>query len=236
MLFIVSLFANFVVGFIPVKYEQSFFEDKNLGSLIIQNDTQAPQEVITYLQTLVNSLHAHSDSKYQDHEFKVSLARMIQPNAFAAPGGHIVVTTGLLKSIQSENGLAMVLAHEIGHHYERHPLRGLGRGVVMTLFLSAISGIDLGGLANQFLEKTAVVGQLAYSRKQETDSDKIAINLITKYYGHASGGIYQAHAIFYFLNSVCVVNIEILNNGYPIYNHATLALPTLNYVQHYRPA
>ncbi len=187
LLVIVSVFADLIVGFIPIKYEQSFFADKNIGNLIVETDEPTSQEVTNYLQNLVNTLHANSDSGFRDHHFIVSLANMNQANAFAAPGGHIVVTTELLKSIQSENGLAMVLAHEMGHHYERHPLTGLGRMVVLTLFLSTISGIDLGGLANQFLEKTAVVGQLAYSRKQETDSDKIAIELITKHYGHASG-------------------------------------------------
>lgn len=197
LLFIISLFADTVVGFIPIKYEQSFFEDKNIGNLIIENDGQSPQEVVDYLQHLVDALHSQSEEKYKDHQFKVSLVKMEQPNAFAAPGGYIVVTTELLKSIQTENGLSMVLAHEIGHHYERHPLRGLGRGIVMALFLSVISGVDAGGFANQFLEKTAFIGQLAYSRKQETDSDNIAISLLKKHYGHANG----ASEFFSFIQS-----------------------------------
>lgn len=187
ILFIISLFADFVVGFIPIEYEQSLFKDKNIGALITQSESDTPGEVQQYLQALVNSLHEQAGSKFSDHHFKVSLSSMSQANAFAAPGGYIIVTTGLLNSVTSENGLAMVLAHEIGHHYERHPLRGLGRGLVVALFLSAISGFDIGGYADKFVERTAFIGQLAYSRKQETASDYIAVNLIQKKYGHANG-------------------------------------------------
>jgi|TARA_B110000238_G_scaffold200397_1_gene250383 predicted Zn-dependent protease len=77
------------------------------------------------LQSSVNSLHKQADSKYSDHHFNVSLSSTSQANAFAASDGYIIITTGLSASVTSENGLAMVLAHEIGHHYERHPLRGL---------------------------------------------------------------------------------------------------------------
>lgn len=187
ILFVISLFADFIVSFIPVEYEQTLFKDKNIGDLMIDGDAGTSEEVQQYLQALVNSLHELSGNEYSDHRFKVSLNSMIQPNAFAAPGGHIVVTVGLLKSVTSENGLAMVLAHEIGHHYERHPLRGLGRGLVVAFFLSAISGFDVGGYADKFVERTAFIGQLAYSRKQETASDYIAVDLLQKKYGHANG-------------------------------------------------
>ena len=187
ILFIISLFADFIVSFIPIEYEQSLFKDKNIGNLITQNNPNPSAEIQQYLQALVNSLHDQGGNNYRDHRFKVSLSPMPQPNAFAAPGGYIVVTTGLLKNVTSENGLAMVLAHEIGHHYERHPIRGLGRGLVVALFLSAVSGFDVGGYAYRFVEKTAFIGQLAYSRKQETASDHIAVDLLQKKYGHANG-------------------------------------------------
>lgn len=186
-LLILSLVADLIVGYIPIEYERSLFENQNLGDLIADSEGQTSTEVEAYLLKLVDSLHQQADHKYQDHKFKVSLSPMPEPNAFAAPGGYIVVTNGLLKSIESENGLAMVLAHEIGHHYERHPLRGMGRGIVVGLFLVTLSGFDGGGLAENFLGQTTLIGQLAYSRKQETDADEIGIDLLTRHYQHASG-------------------------------------------------
>ena len=187
VLLILSLVADFIVGYIPVEYERSLFENQNLGELIAGTEGETSAEVEAYLQQLVDSLHQQADNEYQDHQFKVSLSPMMEPNAFAAPGGHIIVTTGLLNSIESENGLAMVLAHEIGHHYERHPLRGMGRGIVVGLFLITLSGFDGAGLAESFLGQTTLIGQLAYSRKQETDADKIGVDLLTRHYQHASG-------------------------------------------------
>lgn len=49
------------------------------------------------------------------------------------------------------------------------------------------AGFDVGGYADRFVERTAFIGQLAYSRKQETDSDHIAIDLLQKKYDHANG-------------------------------------------------
>ena len=56
-------------------------------------------------------------------------------NAAALPGGHMVVFTGLLAEMTSENELAFVLAHELGHYANRDHLRGLGRALVLMLSL-----------------------------------------------------------------------------------------------------
>ena len=59
-----------------------------------------------------------------EHALPVSvhyLADEATPNAFATLGGHIFITRGLLENVQSENGLAMVLAHEYAHIELRHP-------------------------------------------------------------------------------------------------------------------
>ena len=187
LLVFVGLLADFVVRFIPIKYEQDYFQDKNLGAALVVTDSEAPQEVIRYLQSLADTLHEHAGEEYAEHEFKVTFSSLEEPNAFAAPGGHIVVTKGLLDSVESENGLAMVIAHEIGHHYARHPLRGMGRGLVVTMFLVAISGVDIGGLADRLVEQTTLIGHLAYSRKQESEADDIAVKLLRQKYGHANG-------------------------------------------------
>src|SRR5262245_20750829 len=49
------------------------------------------------------------------------------PNAFAIPGGHIVLTTGVLRALRSPDELAAVFAHEWGHVAQRHVLRSILR-------------------------------------------------------------------------------------------------------------
>jgi len=133
------------------------------------------------------NLHAAAGEEFSDHEFQVEIANELGANAFAVPGGHIVVTRGLFSSIQSENGLSMILAHEMAHHYERHPLRSTGRGLVVSVFLLAILGADGSSFLQNFLGNTASITNLAFSRQQESDSDTFASALLLKFYGHASG-------------------------------------------------
>ena len=114
-------------------------------------------------KNLVNELHAAAGEEYADHHFQVEIADMYDANAFAVPGGHIVVTRGLFSSIESENGLSMVLAHEMAHHYERHPLRSTGRGLVVSLFSTHDTSADGSSFLQGFLGKTASITNLAFS-------------------------------------------------------------------------
>jgi len=99
----------------------------------------------------------------------------------------IIVTKGLFSSVESENGLSMILAHEMAHHYERHPLRSTGRGLVVSIFLLTVLGADGSSFLQDFLGNTASITNLAFSRQQESDSDDFASDLLIKFYGHASG-------------------------------------------------
>jgi Zn-dependent protease with chaperone function len=81
----------------------------------------------------------------------------------------------------------MILAHEMAHHYERHPLRSTGRGLVVSIFLLTVLGADGSSFLQDFLGNTASITNLAFSRQQESDSDDFASDLLIKFYGHASG-------------------------------------------------
>jgi len=73
----------------------------------------------------------------------------------------------------------------MAHHYERHPLRSTGRGLVVSLFLLTILGADGSSFLQNFLDSIASVTNLAFSRQQE--SDAFASDLLINFYGHASG-------------------------------------------------
>jgi beta-barrel assembly-enhancing protease len=106
-------------------------------------------------------------------------------NAFALPGGRIVLMQGLLDAVGSENELAMVLAHELGHFAQRDHLRALGRGLV----LSALAAVFLGSDSNVtgLLMGTMGLAQARYSRGQETGADLFGLALLQKTYGHVGG-------------------------------------------------
>ena len=180
--------ADYLVKYIPVKYEQELFSKDNLYIMpfAIDESDDALQSKI-YLQSLVDELHSSAGEDFAKHSFQVEIADEIIANAFAAPGGHIVVSRGLFNAVESENGLSMILAHEMAHHYERDPLRSTGRGLVVSMFLLAILGADGSSILQNFIGNTASITNLAFSRQQESDADTFAVNLLVKFYGHASG-------------------------------------------------
>ena len=72
------------------------------------------------------------------------------PNAFAIPGGGIGLTTGLLEAMLTEEGMAFVLAHELGHHTKRHVLKNFWRAILWTgiLSLAGFNDSEFGLLLN----------------------------------------------------------------------------------------
>lgn len=89
-----------------------------------------------YLQGLLTSV---TPRKYdRGVPLTIHIQKSKLPNAVIIPGGHIIVTTALLKEAESENELAFVLAHELGHHVAKDSLRGLGRSLVFTTVASAL--------------------------------------------------------------------------------------------------
>ena len=105
-------------------------------------------------------------------------------NAFALPGGTIVVTRGLLDAAESENELAFVLGHEIGHFAARDHLRAIGRGLILSLVLRSVVGSGAGDAVPALSAELASRG---FARDQERDADAFALGLVAAEYGHVKG-------------------------------------------------
>jgi Zn-dependent protease with chaperone function len=135
------------------------------------------------VQALLDRLVSHwSDAPYP---FTVHVIDEPDPNAIALPGGAILVTSGLLEAVKSENELALALGHELGHFRARDHLRGLGRGLAAQLVLGAIgtSGELVSGIS-------AIAGELAqrsFGRRQEREADAFGLALVHAEYGHVAG-------------------------------------------------
>lgn len=99
-------------------------------------------------------------------------------NAFALPGGTIVVFTGLLDEIDTDEELAFVLAHELGHFHGRDHLRGQGIQLGVGLLSLLLTGESSG--ANALAGSTVSLMRLQYSRAQEQAADLYAVNLLRK--------------------------------------------------------
>ncbi len=118
----------------------------------------------------------------RDLPYTLVLADMDAPNAFALPGGTIAVTPQLFDWVQSEIGLAFVLAHELSHHEKRHTTRRMGRGVLVLLLQSLFA--DIGG--HSWLGELAVA---QYSQAQEYEADAMAVSFLKEHYTNLDGAL-----------------------------------------------
>jgi Zn-dependent protease with chaperone function len=100
-------------------------------------------------------------------------------NAFAAPGGLIVVHTGLLAKASSADELVGVLSHEITHVTERHSLRQIVYKMGLTTTLRWLLGVP-DGVADTIAGAAANLSGLQFSRDQETSADVGGIELLQK--------------------------------------------------------
>lgn len=167
---------------VPFALEQRWVGERVLGfDALVRETSPAERRIEPYLQRLADGLAA--TMRLPDGmRVRVHYADATVPNAFATLGGHVVVTRGLYERLPSENALAMVLAHEIGHVRARDPIAALGGGASLALLL-AVAGGDAGRIAPQ----AAMLVQRGYSREAERRADEAALEALERFYGHAGG-------------------------------------------------
>jgi predicted Zn-dependent protease len=95
-------------------------------------------------------------------------------NAFAAPGGQIVLTRGLVQTAGSPDEVAGVLAHELGHALELHP----ETGIVRAMGLAAAAQLIFAGSAGTVSNLGMVLTQLRYTRIAEREADSHAVRML----------------------------------------------------------
>ncbi len=174
-----GLFVDLAVNAISPEKEAVLFAKAKLDWTRKKGTNSKQQK---YLQQLTDSLRPCLDVQFP---VKVHLVQDKEPNAFAFPGGTIVVHSGLLKSVQSENGLSFVLAHELAHFKNRDHLRGLGRSIVLMTLSSLLTGANSD--ITRALTPAQLFGQAQYSQKRESEADRTALITLNCKYGHVGG-------------------------------------------------
>lgn len=198
---VLMLMSDFLVRFIPLQTEQQWFSSSRLDFVSKAEPTPDGANVERYLGELVAKLKPAKD---KDIQYTIRLMDSDIPNAFITPGGHIFVTTELLRHVNTENALAMVIAHEMAHQVHRHPIRGMGRGIVIAVALMMLTGVDGSEWVLDIFAESINLGLLAYSREQEREADQTGIKMLIDRYGHSAGSSY-------FFEQLVKLNLDQLN-------------------------
>ena len=113
------------------------------------------------------------------------LRQSSEANAVVIPGATIIVFSGLLDHVKSENGLAFILAHELSHLAHRDHLRAVGRSLVVIAAATVLTGD--GSWAAGLLAPAQHLGDSSYSRGRESAADARALQILQCSYGHVGG-------------------------------------------------
>jgi predicted Zn-dependent protease len=171
--------ADFAASVIPVSWEEALGERvfDDITGAFASLDDEAPRFCEAApgraaLDRLAARLAAAAGTAYR---YRVFVLDVKMPNAFALPGGWVVLFRGLIDSAEDSGEVAGVLAHEMGHVARRHGtqniLRALGLEVLFDLMLGDMGDGLAGGLGQ-------VLVYLSYSREAEAEADTAALALL----------------------------------------------------------
>ncbi len=174
---IIVFFVDLVIWFLPPRVEARLFQDLVAEQLLsAEYDTAEAQA----LQGRVDSLAEQWPGN--PYQFRAGILPAEQPNALALPGGVILVTSSLLTQAESENELAFIIGHEIGHFKNRDHIRQLGRAALLGLMAAALLGQNVDSLSGSVVGFT----MRGFSRGQESDADEFGLQLVYGTYGHVA--------------------------------------------------
>ncbi|MFC1843592.1 M48 family metalloprotease [Thermodesulfobacteriota bacterium] len=136
-------------------------------------------DIIQYINELGSATLEIAGSQYFDYHFFIINNKEL--NAFAAPSGLIFFHSGLIQSLDTENELIGVMAHEIGHVVSRHLADRVKKAGMINAatMLGMLVGIAIGGgpLSEAIIAGSAAAGQtasLSFSRHDEEEADRLA--------------------------------------------------------------
>ena len=172
--------------------EQEYYIGRSVAATVLA--TYKPYDKVAlnqYLNLLGQTLAQLSDKPETFGGYHFLVIETDEVNAFAAPGGLILVSRGLLRCCRSEDALAAVLAHEIGHVQNQHGLQAIKRGRLnsaLTIFAveagKNLVGGDLAEVVKAFegsvTDVTNTLMNNGYSRSLENAADVAAVAILKR--------------------------------------------------------
>lgn len=169
---------------------QEYYIGRAVGASILSRYERIDNSAMeVYLNKICMALVVTSDNAAPYNGYHVAIIDSPNLNAFATPGGHILVTTGLIKATESEEQLAAVIAHEISHIQLKHALKAI-KSSRATSAIVATSSVAIEASDNETLknlsegfgdavdEVITTMVDSGYSQKTEFEADENAVKLL----------------------------------------------------------
>ncbi|OJF77279.1 MAG: hypothetical protein BKP49_02080 [Treponema sp. CETP13] len=169
---------------------QEYYTGRAVAGQILSRYTLVRNHTMeAYLNEICMSLVINSPQPEIYNGYHVAIIDSDNLNAFATPGGHILVTSGLINAVDSEEELAAVLAHEISHIQLKHALKAIKSSRATSAVVSTASAVLLAGdnddlkqLVNGFGdavdEVVSTMVDSGYSKETEYEADENAVKLL----------------------------------------------------------
>lgn len=151
--------------------------DEGLGAMdeVFFDESELSDETIARVTEMFRDIKVtNPDFLPYRLEFRAS---RIGPNAFAVPGGIIVMTDELVELAESDAEIIAVLAHEVGHLYGRHSLRILLQNSISAMLIAGLTG-DISNITALSAAIPTVLMQAKYSRDFEREADDFAFEYL----------------------------------------------------------
>lgn len=172
--------------------EQEYYIGRTVGAVLLNQYQPFDNEAANlYLNQLGQTLAQFSDQPETFGGYHFLIMATEEVNAFASPGGLIFVSRGMLRCCASEDALAAVLAHEIGHVQHKHGLQAIKKSritsaltILATESAKSLGGQELAQLTEAFegsiSDITATMVNSGYSRAFEREADRAAITILQR--------------------------------------------------------
>lgn len=179
-------------AFTEITPEQEYYIGRAVGATLLGSYRPLDSAVGNrYLNQVGQNLALFSDLPETFAGYRFLLLDSDEINAFAAPGGLIFVSRGMLRCCRNEEELAAVLAHEIGHVQLRHGLQAIKKSrltsaltIIGTEGAKQFGGQQLAELTSAFegsiQDVTATLVNNGYSRAFEREADQAALTILTR--------------------------------------------------------
>ena len=160
--------TELVTPLVPISWETA------LGESVVQQLAPADRRCADdRLRDSVDGIVARLAAAHPDSPYRFHITVVDGPvfNAFAAPGGQIVIFRKMLQSAERPEELAGVLAHEMQHVYRRHAMKALVRDLSIAAIVGAVFG-DITGIGALAVQAGRTLTTLHYSRETEAEADR----------------------------------------------------------------